>query len=76
MLTSVPGINRGMPGGHCSERIAVTRGMRLDEFSDLLQWRGLRPALGAGMRYHALAWPKRMLGNARYQRLRARLLPG
>ena len=75
MLTSVPGINRGATATNCGERIAITRGMRLDEFSDLLQWRGLRPRL-ARLRYRALAWPKRLLGNARYQRLRARLLPG
>ncbi|MBS0431180.1 MAG: polysaccharide deacetylase family protein [Proteobacteria bacterium] len=75
VLTSVPGINRGIPASDCSERIAITRGMGLDEFADLLQWRGMRPRM-ARLRYHVLAWPKRLLGNERYQRLRARLLPG
>ncbi|MGH8212210.1 MAG: polysaccharide deacetylase family protein [Rhodanobacteraceae bacterium] len=75
MLTSIPGINRGARTRDCRERIAVTRGMSLEEFSDLLQWRGLRPRL-MRMRYHMLAWPKRLLGNRRYERLRARLLPG
>lgn len=75
MLTSIPGINRGATNGDCSERIAITRDMGLDEFSDLLRWRGLRPRW-IRLRYRLLALPKRLLGNERYQRLRARLLPG
>ena len=75
VLTSIPGVNRGALAHDCRERIAVTRGMGLDEFSDLLQWRGLRPRVSR-MRYHALAWPKRLLGNRRYERLRTRFLPG
>lgn len=75
VLTSIPGVNRGALAHDCRERIAVTRGMGLEEFSDLLQWRGLRPRV-ARMRYHALAWPKRLLGNRRYERLRTRFLPG
>jgi peptidoglycan/xylan/chitin deacetylase (PgdA/CDA1 family) len=75
VLTSIPGVNRGALACDCRERIAVTRGMGLDEFSDLLQWRGMRPRL-MRTRYHVLAWPKRLLGNRRYERLRTRFLPG
>ncbi|HJU07317.1 MAG TPA: polysaccharide deacetylase family protein [Rhodanobacteraceae bacterium] len=75
ILTSIPGINRGTLAADCRERIAVTRGMSLHDFSVLLQWRGVRPRM-IRMRYRALAWPKRLLGNHRYERLRQRLLPG
>ncbi|HEY3519743.1 MAG TPA: polysaccharide deacetylase family protein [Rhodanobacteraceae bacterium] len=75
VLTSIPGINVGALARDCRERIAVTRGMPLEEFSSLLQWHGLQPRL-MRMRYHVLAWPKRVLGNRRYERLRARILPG
>ena len=74
VLTSVPGVNRGAAVAHdCSERIAVTRDMQMEEFAALVQWRGLHPRM-ARLRYHALGFPKRLLGNARYERVRARLL--
>ncbi len=75
ILTSIPGINHGPLAADCRERIAVTRGMSLHDFSALLQWRGMQPRLMRA-RYHVLAWPKALLGNRRYERLRARLLPG
>lgn len=73
VLTSVPGINRVEAARDCSERIAVTRDMQMEDFAALVQWRGLYPRV-ARLRYRALAFPKRLLGNARYERVRARLL--
>lgn len=73
VLTSIPVDNR-RARDYC-ERIAITRGMGLDEFAALVEWRGVRPRL-LRLRYRALAWPKRLLGNRRYERLRERLLPG
>lgn len=73
LFGSVPGINRPPDGGGWLQRIAVTREMTLDTFADLVTWRGWRPRL-ARARYGALRLPKRVLGNARYQRLRDRLL--
>ncbi|HXS72813.1 MAG TPA: polysaccharide deacetylase family protein [Rhodanobacteraceae bacterium] len=73
VLTSVPGVNRGALARNCRERIAVTRDTTMADFAALVQWRGLRPRL-ARMRYGALGLPKRVLGNARYERVRAKLL--
>jgi peptidoglycan/xylan/chitin deacetylase (PgdA/CDA1 family) len=75
VLTSIPGVNRGAFANDCRERIAITRGLDLDDFSNLLRWRGVRPRL-IRVRYRLLSWPKALLGNRRYERLRARLLPG
>lgn len=73
VLGSVPGCNRGRRPHECYERIAITRGLPLADFAALVAWRGWRPRI-ARMRFRALRVPKRLLGNARYQRLRARLL--
>lgn len=73
VLTSVPGINRDAFSRDACERIAITRDISMDDFAALVQWRGLRPRM-ARLRYHALGFPKRVLGNARYERVRARLL--
>jgi peptidoglycan/xylan/chitin deacetylase (PgdA/CDA1 family) len=73
VLTSVPGVNRGALTRDCRERIAVTRDMPMEDFVAMVQWRGWRPR-AAQLRYRALSFPKRVLGNARYERVRARLL--
>lgn len=73
ILGSVPGCNRGRRPHECYERIAVTRNLQLREFASLVAWRGWRPRF-ARLRFRALRVPKRLLGNERYQRLRARLL--
>jgi peptidoglycan/xylan/chitin deacetylase (PgdA/CDA1 family) len=73
VLTSVPGINRGALASNCCERIAVTRDMPMENFVAMVQWRGWTPRI-AQLRYRALVFPKRVLGNARYERVRARLL--
>lgn len=72
-LGSEPGQNRGRRAHECYERIAITRSMSMGEFAALVRWRGLRPRY-AKARFRALRLPKRLLGNDRYQRLRAKLL--
>lgn len=73
VLGSMPGCNRRRRPHECYERIAITRNLELADFAALVDWRGWRPRL-ASARFRALRVPKRLLGNQRYQRLRARLL--
>src|SRR5262249_52812016 len=73
VLNSVPGANLHRRDEEYFERIAVTRGMDIAAFSTLVQWRGLGPRLQKA-RYELLAGAKRLLGNRRYERLRARML--
>lgn len=73
LLGSVPGPNRAPRADEWLQRLAVTRGLELDRFAVQVDWRGLRPRM-AQARFFALRLPKRVLGNAAYERLRARLL--
>ena len=73
LLGSVPGPNQPPRPGQWLQRLAVTRGMDDTQFAALVGWKGLRPRLALA-RFHALALPKRMLGNAAYEKIRARLL--
>jgi peptidoglycan/xylan/chitin deacetylase (PgdA/CDA1 family) len=73
VLGSVPGHNRERRPHECYERIAITRDLPLADFAALVAWRGWRPRW-AQARFRALRVPKQLLGNERYQRLRARLL--
>lgn len=73
VLGSAPGCNDGRRPHECYERIAITRDLSLPEFAALVAWRGWRPRY-AQARFRALRIPKRLLGNDRYQRLRAKLL--
>lgn len=73
VLGSVPGRNLDHRPHECYERIAITRNLPLDDFASLVAWRGWRPRY-ARARFRALRVPKQLLGNDRYQRLRARLL--
>lgn len=73
VLGSRPGPNAGHGAHECYDRIAITRNLALRDFQALVEWRGLRPRL-ARARFRVLHIPKRLLGNDRYQRLRARLL--
>jgi len=73
LFNSVPGPNRRRHDGQFLQRLTVTRGIALEAFSAMVEWRGLQPRV-ARMRYHALALPKKLLGNRRYERLRTRLL--
>ena len=73
LFGSMPGPNHAPADQQWWQRIAVTRNTSLDRFGDLVLWRGLHPRL-AQARFAALSWPKRLLGNARYERARARWL--
>lgn len=75
LFGSVPGPNRNQRAGSDDwlQRIAVTRNTTIEEFAALVAWQGLHPRL-ARARFLALSLPKRVLGNAGYERLRARLL--
>lgn len=73
VLGSAPGCNHGRRAHECYERIAVTRDLPVSDFAALVAWRGWRPRY-AQARFRALRIPKQMLGNDRYQRLRAKLL--
>lgn len=73
VLGSEPGLNQGHRAHECYERITVTRALSLDGFAALIAWRGWRPRY-ARARFRALRVPKKLLGNDRYQRLRAKLL--
>jgi peptidoglycan/xylan/chitin deacetylase (PgdA/CDA1 family) len=72
ILNSEPGCNAHWQGGYL-QRLAITRELPLHEFAQLVQWRGLRPHV-LRARYRVLAQTKRLLGNRRYERFRARLL--
>lgn len=73
LLGSVPGPNLLPCAGRWLQRLAITRELTPDAFAALVQWRGMRPRI-AQARHQVLALPKRLLGNRRYERLRARLL--
>jgi peptidoglycan/xylan/chitin deacetylase (PgdA/CDA1 family) len=73
LLGSVPGPNRDIQPDEWWQRLAVTRDTTPAAFAALVAWQGLRPRI-ARARFLALALPKRVLGNAGYERLRARLL--
>jgi len=73
VLNSEPGCNAHWRKGQYLQRVAVTRGLALPEFVQLVQWRGLRPPL-LRARYRMLARAKRLLGNRRYEWFRERLL--
>jgi peptidoglycan/xylan/chitin deacetylase (PgdA/CDA1 family) len=72
-LNSEPGPNRGLRKDRYFQRVAATNGLALDDFAALVTWSGVRPRVALA-RYHALALPKRLLGNRRYERWRARVL--
>lgn len=72
LFGSVPGPNQGARSDQWLQRIAVRRTLDLADFAALVEWRGLTPRL-ARARHQALAASKRLLGNARYARLRAHL---
>lgn len=72
LLGSVPGQSRASLSGWM-RRWAVTRGMGDEDVMQRVAGSGLAPRLAVA-RYHLLQVPKRVLGNAGYERLRARLL--
>jgi peptidoglycan/xylan/chitin deacetylase (PgdA/CDA1 family) len=73
LMNSVPGPNRRMrPNGYLN-RLAMTRTVSLEEFAQLVLWRGVA-ARRLVLRTAALEVPKRVLGDVRYDRLRDRVL--
>lgn len=73
LFGSVPGPNRQHRPGEWYQRLAITREMSLAHYADYVRWQGAR-RMWMQARFHGLALPKRILGNQRYERLRARLL--
>jgi peptidoglycan/xylan/chitin deacetylase (PgdA/CDA1 family) len=73
VLGSMPGCNHARRPHECYERIAITSALPPQEFAALAAWKGWRPRY-AQARFRVLRVPKLLLGNERYQRLRARLL--
>jgi len=73
VLNSAPGANASGVRDVYLQRLAITRGLALDQFATLVQWRGAR-ARASQLRYLALTWLKRSLGNRRYEQLRERVL--
>ena len=73
LFGSMPGANQETDDQGWWQRIAITRNTSLDRFAELVQWQGLHPRWSQA-RFIALSWPKRLLGNAGYERLRARWL--
>ncbi|MBS0226828.1 MAG: polysaccharide deacetylase family protein [Proteobacteria bacterium] len=67
---SRPGPDDGHTQAGWRNRVAVTRQLDETKFAALANWNG-SAARWARLRHGALALPKRVLGNARYQRLRA-----
>jgi len=73
ILNSAPGSNRYHRDGEYLQRIAVTRGLDIHDFASLVTWSGLAPRWQQA-RFRMLSWPKRILGNRRYERWRSRVL--
>ncbi|HEX3122248.1 MAG TPA: polysaccharide deacetylase family protein [Rhodanobacteraceae bacterium] len=73
VLGSVPGRNRQWSRGRYLQRLAVTRGLALEDFASMVRGRGALPALMQA-RYHVLALTKRLLGNRRYEHFRTWML--
>ncbi len=67
---SRPGPDDDLQRSGWRNRIAITRDLGDGKFAALANWSG-PAARWARLRHGALAVPKRVLGNARYQRLRA-----
>ncbi|MCA1777847.1 MAG: polysaccharide deacetylase family protein [Xanthomonadaceae bacterium] len=66
---SAPGNNQNTPAGSLIERVAITREVGLDQFRQILRWRGLA-SWRVRARHHALGLPKRMFGDRGYDWLR------
>jgi len=73
LLGSVPGPNQPPQPGQWLQRLAVTRDIDPPRFAPPAARKGPGPRLALA-RFHALALPKRVLGNSAYEKLRARLL--
>lgn len=72
LFGSVPGPNREPRPGQWLERLAIRRDLALGDFAALVEWRGPLPRIAAA-RHRLLGLGKRLLGNARYERLRTHM---
>lgn len=67
---SVPGNNRSTPAGGLIQRVAITRDVTLEQFRQIVRWRG--PATWRiRARHAALRWPKRLIGDRGYDWVRS-----
>jgi len=66
---SRPGNNQTTPAGGVIDRVVISRQTDLVAFQQLIRWQG--PAvLRQCARYRVLGWPRRLLGDRGYDRLR------
>jgi peptidoglycan/xylan/chitin deacetylase (PgdA/CDA1 family) len=72
VLNSVPGPNHQPERERYLNRLTVTRATTVGRFAQLVRWRGSEPRR-VTVRTALLEVPKRVLGNARYTRVRAAL---
>ena len=69
VLGSRPGNNRSTPAGGVMDRVVISRQTNAVAFEQLLRWRG--PAVWHQQaRHRLLGWPKRVMGDRAYDRLR------
>ena len=69
VLGSRPGNNQATPTGGLIDRVVITRRTHIKSFEQLLAWQG--PAVWRqSARYRLLGWPRRLLGDRGYDRLR------
>ena len=73
LLNSEPGCNGRRASDRYLQRLPITRRTTLEQFSALVQWRGITPRL-LSARYRSLQLAKRLIGNVAYERWRARAL--
>ena len=71
VFDSTPGDNRGNHG--FVERVAIVRDTDMDEFDQILAWKGPAPR-AIEWRHRLLRLPKRLIGDNRYLRLRQALM--
>jgi peptidoglycan/xylan/chitin deacetylase (PgdA/CDA1 family) len=71
VFDSTPGDNRGNLG--FIERVAIVRDTALDEFEQILAWKGAAPR-AIEWRHRLLRLPKRLIGDNRYLRIRQALM--
>ncbi len=70
---SVPGINTSTPSDQPLQRVAITRDLDLAGFAQILAWRGTA-VHRLCWRHRLLSLPRALLGDARYDQLRTRLV--
>lgn len=69
VLGSRPGNNETTPVGGLIDRVVITRHTNLETFEQLVAWHGAA-AWSQSARHRLLGWPRRLLGDLAYDRLR------